>query len=306
MRVELKKCSEEDGFDVLNMIKEIGPGENGFQNSGYNMNGADFIKFILRNMNISKGIGLEPGFVPQTTYWLFVDGRPVGYGKLRQYLNERLRVCGGHIGYCIRPSERRKGYGTLLLKELLIRAAELEIPKALITCYATNTASRRVIENNGGRLERIVESECYYWVQLDRHTGIREIHPDDFDEVMEFWSKTPGIGISEVDAAEKMRRFLLRNKGLSFCCKNSGRIVGTSLCGHDGRRGYIYHTAVVPELRGKGIGRMLVEKNLQRLKAEGIDKCHLFVFDDNWPGNAFWRETGWVKREDIFVYSKNI
>ena len=63
---------------------------------------------------------------------------------------------------------------------------------------------------------------------------------------------------------------------------------------------------VAEEHRGRGIGYTLVEKSLQKLKEEGINKCHLFVFTDNIPGNAFWRSTGWTKREDIFIYSKNI
>ena len=92
---------------------------------------------------------------------------------------------------------------------------------------------------------------------------------------------------------------------MSYCCEEHDSIIGTILCGHDGRRGYIYHVTVALEYRGRGIGRLLVEKSLERLKVEGINKCHLFVFADNTIGNAFWTASGWTKREDIFVYSKS-
>ena len=304
--IELRECSPQDGYDMLEMLHEIGPGENGFQNSAYNTKPEDFKDLLYRWIDMSRGIGLMPGFVPQAVYWLFADGRPVGMAKLRKYLTGKLRKEGGHIGYCIRPSERRKGYGTIILREMLKKAAEINIPRALIICYEGNTGSRRVIENNGGVLDRIVDGRCLYWIRLDIDTGMREIHPDDYYEIVELWKNTPGVGVSKADSENSILGFLLRNPGLSWCYKDADRIVGTSLCGHDGRRGYIYHTAVLPEYRGRGIGAMLVRKNLEQLKAAGIDKCHIFVFRDNEPGNAFWNATGWTRRNDIFVYSHDI
>lgn len=305
-RIELRECSSQDGYDILEMLHEIGPGESGFQNNAYNTKKEDFKDLIYRWMDVSRGIGLVPGFVPQTVYWLYAGGRPVGMTKLRKYLTDKLKMEGGHIGYCIRPSERRKGYGTLLLGEVLRKAAEMGIPRALVTCFEDNTGSRRVIENNGGVLENIVDGRCLYWIRLDEDTGMRELHPDDYPEMIGMWKNTPGIGISRADSESGIRGFLLRNPGLSWCYKDGGRIVGTSLCGQDGRRGYIYHTAVLPEYRGRGIGSMLVRKSLEQLKSAGIDKCHIFVFRDNEPGNAFWSATGWTRRNDILVYSRDI
>jgi predicted acetyltransferase/N-acetylglutamate synthase-like GNAT family acetyltransferase len=306
MQTELRECSRHDGVDVLEMLREIGPGENGFQNNAYSVKDEEFRDVIYRWIDVSRGIGLEPGFVPQTVYWLYIDGKPVGIAKLRRYLSDRLRIFGGHIGYCIRPSERGKGYGNILLAEALKKAAEINIPRALLTCDNDNTASRHVIESNGGILERITDGRCYYWIKLDIDSGIREIHPDDYAEMIELWKNTPGMGVSEADSETRIRDFLLNNPGLSFCFKDGDRIVGTSLCGHDYRRGYVYHTAVLPEYRGRGIGRMLVKRNLEQLKAAGIDKCHLFVFADNELGNSFWHWTGWTRRKDICVYSHDI
>lgn len=306
LQLELIKCNMSYGPEIPEMLQEIGPGENGFQNHGYDMDEVELREYMLQCIDMSRGIGLQPEYVPQTTYWLYADGRPVGYAKLREYLNERLRFIGGHIGYCIRPTERHKGYGKALLHEMLIKARELNIPNALVTCLEVNKGSRGVIESNGGRLADITDGECHYWFQLDQAEGIRVAHPDDFTEMLELWKKTPGVGITREDSEENMIKFLVRNKGMSFVCKSDNRIVGTSLCGHDGRRGYIYHTAVSPEHRGKGIGRLLVEKNLEELRKAGIGKCRLFVLSGNELGHAFWKKTGWAIREDIATYSKEL
>jgi predicted acetyltransferase len=305
MQIELRELSQNDGNDILEMLREIGPGENGFGNAEYNMSITEFKDYLYQNINISKGIELEPDWVPQTKYWLIVDGHPVGFGKQRLYLNDNLRINGGHIGYCIRPTARGKGFGNILLRELLKKAKEKNIPKVLITCDDINIASRRVIEYNGGKLERVENGECYYWIILEEGTGIREIHIDDYREIYALWSRTPGMGLSDADSEQSIKKFIIRNNGLSFCYTEENKIIGTILCGHDGRRGYIYHVTVAEEYRGKGIGRTLVEKSLQSLTEAGINKCHLFVFADNETGINFWNSTGWIKRDDIFVYSKN-
>lgn len=166
MNVELRELSLNDGSDIYEMIKEIGPGENGFGNSGYDIEYKDFPSYLKEQVDMSKGVGIDlTRYVPQTRYWLIVDGRPVGVGKLRHYLNDGLRILGGHIGYSIRPSERGKGYGNLILKELLEQAREKSITEALITCKEGNIRSRRVIEHNGGVLEDIREEECRYWIR---------------------------------------------------------------------------------------------------------------------------------------------
>jgi len=142
--------------------------------------------------------------------------------------------------------------------------------------------------------------------QLDTNILIHEIQIDDYSEICALWENTPGMGLNDADTHENIYKFLLRNKGSSFVCWYKDRIIGTILCGHDGRRGYIYHVTVAEKYRGRGIGLMLVDKSLQTLKKEGISKCHLFVFSDNVVGNSFWNAKGWNKREDIFVYSKSI
>lgn len=163
MLIELKDLSLNDGQAVFDMIKEIGPGENGFVNRGYEMSYDQFPDYLLTHLNESKGANLKPGNVPQTYYWLFINNRPVGIGKLRHYLNDNLRNNGGHIGYSIRPSERGKGFGNTILNELLKKAKEKGIEEVLITPYETNDRSRKLIEANGCQLKEIKNGYCYYW-----------------------------------------------------------------------------------------------------------------------------------------------
>ena len=163
---ELRELSLDDGIDVFDMLKEIGPGDNGFENSGYDLDYSEFPAYLKEHFDMSRGIGIDLSiYVPQTRYWLIIDGKPVGLGKLRDYLNDNLKKLGGHIGYCIRPSERGKGYGNLILEELLKKAREKGINEALVTCNEDNIRSRKVIERNGGCLEDIIDGCCRYWIR---------------------------------------------------------------------------------------------------------------------------------------------
>jgi len=148
MEIEIIALSTEDGADIYEMIKEIGLGENGFTNSIPTNDYDEFNKSLEGYSEIANGINLPENYVPQTIYWLVMNGKPVGYGKLRHHLNEKLRQYGGHIGYIIRPTERGKGYGTIFLSELLSEARKKMISEVLITCDEDNARSRRVIESN--------------------------------------------------------------------------------------------------------------------------------------------------------------
>src|SRR5699024_3853715 len=122
--IEIRELTTNDGADVFEMIQEIGTKESGFVNSLYADSFPLFQEKLLRNYEISKGINLEPQYVPQTIYWLYVDGKPVGYGTLRHYLNQSLLQHGGHIGYVISTIYSEKGYAKTFLKELLKQAKE--------------------------------------------------------------------------------------------------------------------------------------------------------------------------------------
>lgn len=127
----------------------------------------------------------------------------------------------------------------------------------------------------------------------------------DYDEVMQLWKHTEGVGLNESDERPAIAAFLERNQGLSrVAVTPEGKIVGALLCGHDGRRGYLHHLAVAPEYRRQGIGQALVETCIGELKTLGIPKCNLFLYSNNDSGRLFWKRRGWDAREDLVVVQK--
>jgi predicted acetyltransferase len=153
-----------DGIDVWSMLREIGPGENGFGNEGFDVPYSHFQSYLQRRMDMKRGFELPDGRVPMTTYWLYSGQKPVALCKLRHRLTDSLRRVGGHIGYCVRPSERGKGFGNAVLALVLVAAGEKGLHEILITCNQGNVPSRRVVERNGGILDRIESGLCYYWI----------------------------------------------------------------------------------------------------------------------------------------------
>jgi len=129
---------------------------------------------------------------------------------------------------------------------------------------------------------------------------------NDYAAVLALWGQCEGVGLSSADEPERIEVYLARNLGMSFIARDGEKVIGAVLCGHDGRRGYIHHMAVHPDHRRQGIGQQLVDLCLAALLAEGIDKCHLFIFTSNEPGIAFWQNDGWQYRTDIAVMSKNL
>ena len=129
---------------------------------------------------------------------------------------------------------------------------------------------------------------------------------DDYDDVAAFWREQDGIGLNESDERGLMVAFLQRNPGMSLVVRDRGRVVGAVLCSHDGRRGYLHHLAVAPSHRQRGIGRLLVERCLDRLHVEGVAKCNIYLFVDNVEGARFWHAVGFVEREDLKVLQKTL
>lgn len=132
---------------------------------------------------------------------------------------------------------------------------------------------------------------------------IREMTIDDYDEVYRMWQITTKRALSKADERDQMERYLKHNAGMSQVALVDGKIVGTVLAGHDGRRGFIHHMAVLPEFRRKKIGHALAQTAIQKIREQGIDKTHIFCYQNNETGQSFWRDFGFEKREDVFVYS---
>lgn len=130
--------------------------------------------------------------------------------------------------------------------------------------------------------------------------NIRTMTIDDYEEVYNLWINTPGMGLNDIDdSKEGIQKYLKRNPTTCFVALNQGKIVGAILSGHDGRRGYISHTAVDVSERNKGIGKTLVDYALEAMRKEGISKVALVVFKKNDIGNQFWERRGFAIREDL-------
>ena len=134
--------------------------------------GNDFAGFVQHLKDESQGINMKSGRVPQTTYWIVDKDGYAGRISIRHELNEKLLSIGGHIGYGIRPSKRGMGYGNKALELVLPKARAMGLKKVLLTCDSTNTASKKIIEANGGVLENEVPGEegqptkLRYWIEL--------------------------------------------------------------------------------------------------------------------------------------------
>ncbi len=133
----------------------------------------------------------------------------------------------------------------------------------------------------------------------------RKMLVSDYGQIYALWLSCPGMGLNNLDdSRDGIERFLKRNPDTCFVAEAEGRIVGSILAGNDGRRGYIYHTAVSPAHRHEGIGRGLTEAVLKALQRLGINKAALVVFDRNEDGNAFWEEMGFSVRQDLVYRNK--
>ena len=132
---------------------------------------------------------------------------------------------------------------------------------------------------------------------------VRIMTIEDYEGVYALWKKIKGFGIRSIDdSKEGVARFLKRNPTTSVVAEKDGRIVGSILCGHDGRRGCLYHVCVDEDYRRHGIGKRMVVFAMKALKEEKINKVSLIAFTENDIGNAFWNTIGWTGRLDLNYY----
>ncbi|MBI5690637.1 MAG: GNAT family N-acetyltransferase [Verrucomicrobia bacterium] len=124
-------------------------------------------------------------------------------------------------------------------------------------------------------------------------TQIRALTADDIPAALALWSAAEGVELTIGDSPDEVRRYLARNPNLSSAALVDGALVAAVQCGHDGRRGFIYHLAVRADFRGRGLGHAVMQRSLTLLKAEGIGRALLLVAADNDIGARFWRREGW-------------
>ena len=137
--------------------------------------------------------------------------------------------------------------------------------------------------------------------------NFRLMQISDYDSIYNLWINTPGMGLNSVDdSKDGIEKFFKRNPTTCFVAEEDSKIVGVIMAGNDGRRGYIYHTAVLPEFCGKHVAKTLVENAMAALEKEGITKVALVVFEKNQNGNGFWEKIGFTVRNDLIYRNKTI
>jgi N-acetylglutamate synthase len=136
--------------------------------------------------------------------------------------------------------------------------------------------------------------------------GTREFSIEDYEAAVELWKKAEGIEIAEGDDRESVVQFLKRNPKLSRVAIDGSTVVGVSLCGHDGRRGHIYHLAVDSKYRGLGLGKRLVDECFDRLREVGIQRAIILVANDNSRGREFWLRSGWEELPGAMAMGKDV
>lgn len=173
--IRLEKISLRHRDEIYRIKKEYDRIKDDYNGAFFIKDIENYEKLIVKLENYSNGIIDNPNYVAYTSY-VAIDStnKIVGLGSLRPELNNFLKKFGGHIGYSIVPSERKKGYGTEILKLLLLEAKKNKLDKVLVTCEENNIASKKIIEKNGGILENKVRQDyeiiCRYWINL------RKIH----------------------------------------------------------------------------------------------------------------------------------
>ena len=132
---------------------------------------------------------------------------------------------------------------------------------------------------------------------------VRAMQMEDYPRIYTLWTGIEGFGIRSIDdSKEGVERFLKRNPETSIVAEAEGEIIGTILCGHDGRRGCFYHVCVKQGFRKQGIGKAMAVAAMKALQAQQINKVCLIAFLDNQVGNQFWKSVGWTFRNDLNYY----
>ena len=138
---------------------------------------------------------------------------------------------------------------------------------------------------------------------MEKKINIVPMTPEDYDDVRALWMTIRGFGIRALDdSREDIERFIARNPTTSVVARDGDRIVGSILCGSDGRQGALYHVCVAKEYRRRGIGTQMVAFCMHQLRYMGINKVALSAFTTNEAGNAFWNKIGWTKKTNVNYY----
>ena len=255
---------------------------------------------------------------------LWHEGRIAGVGGYNVIDRANL---AGHIGYWLGVEFEGRGLMTRANRALISHGfTAFGLRRQAIAAATGNLRSRAVAERLGCVLEGVLrEAEMLYGRSVDHALYARTVSDwarsgggvkngagarstpramdvTDLPEALALWSTTEGMGMGEEETEAMLACVLARNPGLSAVWRDEdGRLVGAVLAGHDGRRGFLYHLAVAPAWRGRGVGRALVEFAMAGLRGAGIAKASILVYANNEAALGFWRRLGWAGRGDIVI-----
>jgi ribosomal protein S18 acetylase RimI-like enzyme len=134
----------------------------------------------------------------------------------------------------------------------------------------------------------------------------REFVMADYDDAVALWNAVDGIEICEGDSRDEIAEYLRRNPGLSRVAEADGKIVGAALCGHDGRRGWIYHLAIAPTHRRQKAGQQLLDSCVDGLRNAGLKRAIILVAGDNPGGQRFWLRNGWENIDGAIAMTREL
>jgi ribosomal protein S18 acetylase RimI-like enzyme len=141
---------------------------------------------------------------------------------------------------------------------------------------------------------------------MNQAISTREFLIGDYEAAIELWKRVEGLEIAEGDDKESVSKFVKRNPGLSRVAIDGSTVAGVVMCGHDGRRGHIYHLAIDPKHHGQGLGKRLVAECFDRLRDAGIQRAIILVANDNSRGRQFWLRSGWEELPAAIAMGKDV
>ncbi|MFC3932611.1 GNAT family N-acetyltransferase [Streptococcus dentapri] len=166
--MELRRPQVKDKESVLAMMLEFEQESAAHDGGFWDTENFDYEEWLEQNFDHELGLNLVDGMVPSIQFVAFSDdGKALGFLSLRLRLNDSLMMSGGHIGYSVRPSQRKRGIAKAMLTQALQVCQSKNIKKVLVTCHSDNLASRAVILANGGQLEDVRNGIERYWIEVE-------------------------------------------------------------------------------------------------------------------------------------------
>ena len=251
-------------------------------------------------------------------YGGLISGKWTGIGcfsdqnELMAYLDYKEHLDGEiEVGIVFtREYYQGRGIMKLMLKFLMARFPKNDIT---IGTYERNGGMICCIQSLGFEEESRQENDridgsatIHYrhtsgYVKVNNNINMRKMKVSDLEKALALWRKTPGVVVREYDdSVEGFIRFLSRNPETSLVLELSEEIVGTLLCGNDGRRAFLYHFVVREDLRGKGLGKQLLNAAYKHLIEQGVPKAGLVALQENKDGLNFWTHNNWILRDDLY------